>query len=353
MDLNNLGFDAFFQKHLSSIDQQNFNVGKICCENKNSYKLFSEYGELTAFIRGKLWKNCHDQINFPAVGDWVVFEKIENENKAIIQTILPRKSTFSRKNAGNTTQQQILAANIDTIFIVSSLTYDFNPRRIERYLSMSWNSGANPVIVLTKSDLCNNLGDIIRQLEPIAFDTRIHVISNLLNQGIETLKQYFIIGNTVALIGSSGVGKSTLINKLIGEDILITKELRKNVDKGKHTTTNRQLYVLPDGGLIIDTPGLRELQLWDTDVGLSQYFDDIEKLANCCRYNNCKHDSEPGCAVKAAIFEGLLDNSRYENYAKMKNELAFLSKRQNQKSSQIEKEKWKNIHKQQKKFKKR
>lgn len=353
MDLNNLGWNAFFEKHLKAIDQQGLDVGRICCENRSSYQLFSKYGELTGNISGKLRHNNDNRKNFPAVGDWVVFEKIMNEKKAVIHHILPRKSKFSRKTAGSITDEQILAANIDTVFIVSSLNYDFNPRRIERYLTMAWNSGANPVIILTKSDLCNNLDQILPQIESIAFGTRIHVISNVLNHGLDILRQYLTHGKTIALIGSSGVGKSTLINKLTGEGNLQTGELRKNIDKGKHTTTNRQIYILPDGGLIIDTPGMRELQLWNVNNGLSQYFDDIENLTRNCRYSNCKHDSEPECAVKAAISQGLLDKCRYESYVKMKNELDYLSKRQSQKSSQIEKEKWKNIHKQIRNFKKK
>jgi ribosome biogenesis GTPase len=353
MDLNKLGWNAFFEKHLRDADQQYSGVGRISCENKSSYKLFCEYGELTATISGKLRNNSSNREDFPAVGDWVVFEKVDNENKAVIHHVLPRKSKFSRKIAGNTTQEQILAANIDIIFIVSSLNYDFNPRRIERYLTMVWNSGANPVIILTKSDLCNNPDEMLVQIESVAFGTRIHVISNILNQGIDILRQYFSTGNTVALIGSSGVGKSTLINKLIGEDLLVTGELRSNIDKGKHTTTNRQMYVLPEGGLIIDSPGMRELQLWDVDNGLSQYFDDIENIAQNCCYSDCKHDSEPRCAVKEAISKGLLDKVRLESYVKMKSELDYLSKRQNQKASQIERDKWKNIHKQIKNLKKK
>ncbi len=353
MDLNKLGWNAYQKKHLKSFSQQGSDVGRICSENKNSYFLLSEYGELFATVSGKFRNNSVGREDYPAVGDWVVFEKIENEDKAVIHKVLPRKSKFSRKIAGNATQEQILASNIDTVFIVSSLNYDFNPRRIERYLTMVWDSGAKAVIVLTKSDLCNNLDDILYQVEAIAFDTRMHVISNTLNQGIEVLKLYLQEGSTVALIGSSGVGKSTLTNKLMGNEIIETDTLRKNIEKGKHTTTTREMYILPDGGLIVDTPGMRELQLWDVDNGLNQYFDDIETIAENCRFSDCKHDTEPGCAVKDAISKGLLDKGRLKNYFKMKNELDFLSKRQTQKASQIEKEKWKDIHKQIKKIKKK
>lgn len=352
MELKNLGFNAFFQKHLENCRLEKLSIGRICAEHKESYKLFSENGELTAIISGKFRNNCKIREDFAAVGDWVLFEAVNGENKAIIQEILPRKSKFSRKVAGKETQEQVIASNVDFAFIVCALNYDFNLRRIERYLTLIWQSGATPVVVLTKTDLCPDVQSKISEVENIAFGVDIHAISNISTDGIETLQKYFDDNKTVVLLGSSGVGKSSLINNLAQINLMKVNELRNNLDKGRHTTTHKQMFILPNGGLIIDTPGIRELQLWDAEDGISQCFSDIEELAQHCRFGNCLHNNEPDCAVQNAVNNGLIDAQRLENYHKMQKEQEYLSSRQTQSAAKVEKDKWKSIHKQIKYFKK-
>lgn len=349
MDLKQLGFNAFFLKHFEQCQHTNSFIGRICAEYKQSYRIFSEYGELLAIISGKFRNNCNNRDDFPVVGDWVLFHRIENENKAIIQEILPRKSKFSRKVAGIETQQQVIASNVDFAFIVCALNFDFNPRRIERYLSLVWQSGATPVIILSKADLCPDVEEKIAEVETIAFAVNIHVINNISKEGIDLLNTYFYNNKTVVLLGSSGVGKSTLINNLAKADIMKVNKLRNNIDKGRHTTTHKQMILLPDGGMIIDTPGIRELQLWDAQEGISHTFNDIEKLTQYCKFNNCMHNNELGCAVQKAIKEGLLEAKRLENYLKVRKEQQYLTSRQSQSAAKIEKDKWKDIHKQIKK----
>lgn len=346
MKLNQLGFNAFFQKHLEKCQVENLLIGRICAEYKESYKLFSEFGELSAVISGKFRKNSKNREDFPAVGDWVLFDYIENENKAIIQEILPRKSKFSRKVAGQQTQEQIIASNVDFAFIVCALNYDFNLRRIERYLSLIWQSGATPVVVLTKTDLCLDVQDKISEVENIAFGVDVHAISNISAEGIEVFQKYFADNKTAVLLGSSGVGKSSLINNLFQEEIMKVNVLRKNIEKGRHTTTHKQMIILPEGGLIIDTPGIRELQLWDAQDGISQVFSDIEEFAKHCKYSDCNHINEPNCAVQEAIKGGFIDSSRLENYLKVQKEQEYLANRQVQSAAKVERDKWKSIHKQ-------
>jgi len=346
MELKNLGFNAFFEKHFEQCQLENISIGRICAEYKESYKLFLEKGELRAIISGKFRNDCNTREKFPSVGDWVLFEYIDNENKAIIQSILPRRSKFSRKVAGKETQEQVIASNVDFAFIVCALNYDFNLRRIERYLSLIWQSGATPVVVLTKTDLCPDVQSKISEVENIAFGVDIHAISNVSTEGIEALQKYFINDKTIVLLGSSGVGKSSLINNLTKENIMKTNELRSNIEKGRHTTTHKQMIILPEGGLIIDTPGIRELQLWDAEDGISQTFNDIEDIAKSCKFNDCKHTNEPGCAVKKAIKDGLLELNRLENYLKVQKEQEYLTSRQSQSAAKVEKDKWKAIHKQ-------
>lgn len=328
MNLNILGWNKSYEEAFSEYNSQAYQAGRVFAEFKNIYKVICEDGEVLAEISGKLLYDAEQREDFPAVGDWVVLTVRKNEGKATIHHVLPRKSKFSRKVAGTNTREQIVASNIDTVFIVNSLNNDFNPRRMERYLLLAWESGANPVIVLSKADLCENLEELIAATEEVAIGVPIHAVSTFTSQGMEELKQYFGEGQTVALMGSSGVGKSSIINHLLGSDVQKVKELRHDGQKGQHTSTHREIFILPEGGLIIDTPGMREIQLWDADSGLQEAFEDIETLADQCFFRNCLHEEEPRCAVRKAIKDGLLDEGRYESYKKLQKELFYLDRKQ-------------------------
>jgi ribosome biogenesis GTPase len=228
---------------------------------------------------------------------------------------------------GGKTDEQVLAANIDTVFLVSGLDGDYNVRRLERYVTVAWDSGAVPVIVLNKADLRDDIEEVVEEVESVAFGVPVLALSAAENTGMEQLTEYIKPGKTAAFLGSSGVGKSTLINRLLGEEKLKTTEVREDDQRGRHTTTHRELLLLPEGGIVIDTPGMRELQLWADDEGLSRTFPDIEALFEQCRFRDCTHNSEPGCAVKQALDDGSLDRKRYQNYLKLQKELKHLSTR--------------------------
>ncbi|OCL27799.1 ribosome small subunit-dependent GTPase A [Orenia metallireducens] len=324
MNLIDLGWNKNFESEFNQFnDKGRYQVARVAVEYKGIYKLYTEHGEVLGEITGKMRYNEE----FPAVGDWVVVSLQGLEERAVIYHILPRKSKFSRNMAGTKNGEQIVAANIDTVFIVTSLNQDFNLRRIERYLTIAWDSGANPVVILSKADLCEDIREKKSQVESVAFGVPIHVISSIDNQGIDGLRQYLQKGKTVALLGSSGVGKSTLINNLLGKDKMKVNEIREDDGKGKHTTTHRELILLEEGGVIIDTPGMREIQLWDNSEGLKGSFSDIEELARSCKFNNCQHDSEPGCAVKKAIEQGELPEERLESYRKLERELLYIERK--------------------------
>jgi ribosome biogenesis GTPase len=331
LKLETLGWNQFFEKQLETINKEDYNVGRVVLEHKHLYRVYSEYGELLADVSGKLRFEALERQDFPAVGDWVLLSVRTEEKKATIHAVLPRKSKFSRKIAGLTTEEQIVASNVDTVFLVNALNQDFNVRRIERYLVMAWESGANPVIILSKADLCDDVEQKISEVESVALGVPIHVISAAKNEGLDELHSYLQEGQTVALLGSSGAGKSTLVNHLYGEEIQQVKEIRQGDDRGQHTTTYRELIILPQGGLVIDTPGMRELQLWDSEESLQSSFRDVEALASQCHFNNCQHKTEPGCAVKQALEAGQLDAGRYQNYKKLQRELAYLAAKENQK----------------------
>ncbi|WP_198508255.1 ribosome small subunit-dependent GTPase A [Bacillus alkalisoli] len=344
MNIQKLGWNKTLENSFLEIENASqYTVGRVMLEHKRLYRVATETGELLAEVSGKFRFVAHAREDFPAVGDWVVISVRESEGKATIHHLLPRFSKFSRKVAGENTEEQIVAVNVDTVFLVQSLNHDFNPRRLERYLVMAWESGANPVVLLTKADLCEDVESLINEVEAVAFGIPIHVISVKEETGIEALQPYFQEGKTVALLGSSGTGKSTLTNYLIGEYKQEVKEVREDDDKGKHTTTYRELYLLNSGGLVLDTPGMRELQLWEADHSISQSFQDIEALTGQCQFRDCTHKNEPNCAVQLAITEGQMDDSRLQSYFKLQKELAYLERKTNKQAQLAEKAKWKKI----------
>lgn len=334
-DLYNIGLTDRFRQEATMYE--NLYLARVSIQHKDKYKVITEEGEAWAEVSGKFKYEAVGTESFPAVGDWVMVDRLnDNSGNAIIHNVLRRKSAFERKVAGYRSDIQIVAANVDVVFICMALNNDFNIRRLERYISVAWDSMATPVIVLTKADLCEDI--LEKQLEVGAVSIGIDVIvtSSMSGEGYEAIKSYIAKDKTVAFIGSSGVGKSTLINKLMGEEVLETGGISNN-DKGRHTTTIRQLLVLPEGGVVIDTPGMRELHLISGDVNKS--FADIDELAASCKFSDCRHESEPGCAVRKAIDDGELDQDRLESYKKLQKELKY----QELKSRSLEKEKVNNM----------
>jgi len=344
-NLEDFGWNLFFQEHFQALKISDAVPARVVSESRGSFQVYSQHGELTTKISGKIRYHTGEEKQYPAVGDWVVVKPLINEQKGIIHAVLPRKSKFSRKVAGERTEEQIVSANIDTVFIVSGLDggRNFNLRRIERYLTLAWSSGATPVIVLNKVDLCPDVDVCIRNVEAIATGISIHPVSAKERIGLDALRNYLTIGSTAAFLGSSGVGKSALINALLGVEKQETGEVREDDRMGRHTTTKRELILLPGGGIVIDTPGMREIQMWAGEDDLQGAFYDIEMLAKRCRFSDCSHNVESGCAVRAAIDHGDLDPTRLESYRKLQNELTYLASREEHSTRLHEKAKWKKI----------
>lgn len=334
INLYDIGLSARYIQE-AAMYGDNLHLARVSVQHKDMYKVMTENGEIWAQPSGKLSYSASVSADYPVVGDWVLVDRTDDKGgNAVIHHILTRKSCFERKAAGKGYERQKVAANIDMVFICMSLNNDFNLRRIERYLSVAWDSMAMPVIVLTKSDLCDDISIKLQAIQSVAIGVDVVVTSSVSGDGYAGILGYITKGKTAAFIGSSGVGKSTMINGLKGESVLATKEIRDD-DRGRHATTHRQLLVLPNGGVVIDTPGMRELQLAGADLPRS--FSDIEELAEKCYFRDCQHESEPKCAVKNAIENGTISAKRLENYKKLQREMVFAERKSQMSAAQAEK----------------
>lgn len=350
MTLSSLGWDDFFANAFQPFLSSGLLAARIALEHKHAYVLLAECGELTAVCTGRLLHDTLSRTDLPAVGDWVAIRRRHDGSDgngmptADIHAVLPRRTVFSRGAAGPSASEQVVATNIDTVFLVSGLDENFNLRRIERYLTATRASGAQPVVVLNKADLHLDPSAAEADVRALARTTPVVTLSAARDPDLAPLQPWLIPGATVALLGSSGVGKSTLINRLLGTDRLATGAVSAAVNKGRHTTTRREMIVLPSGALVIDTPGMRELQLWEVDAdALSSTFDDIAALTARCRFHDCTHQSEPDCAIRTALDDGTLDNARWQSYLKLQRDQAYAARRVDPQLARESRDRWKKI----------
>lgn len=316
-DLSRLGWNAYFQSAFSNYDNALI-PGRVVRANREQSIIHLGNEVVSARVPGSLRVRLGDAVEFPTVGDWVGLERVGDAH--VVAERLSRKSLFVRGAAGKRSRDQAVAANFDHLFLMSGLDGDFNPRRIQRYLTLAWSTNAQPVVVLNKSDLCSDVDALVREVSAVAPGVAVHAISARNPDTLGCLFEYVRSGSTVALLGSSGVGKSSLINALLGEDRLATQENRESDSRGRHTTTWRELLLCPQGGALIDLPGMRELQMTGDAIGLRKAFSDVAEIAARCRFRDCRHEGEPGCAIAEALDAGELDADRYEQFLKLKGE---------------------------------
>lgn len=337
-----LGWNSFFQDQVTGALAE-LRVSRVTEEQRGLCRVAGDF-DGWAEVSGRFRHDARSAADFPAIGDWVGVVAGEGAERAVIQQRLARRSTVSRKAAGRNVEEQVLAANVDTIFLVTALAEDLNPRRLERYLTMVWEAGATPVVVLNKADLCDDPTAAVQAMRERLPFVDVIAVSALTAGGLDQLTPYLMPATTVALLGSSGVGKSTLVNRLLGSDRQAVGPVREEDGKGRHTTTARQLVALEEGALLIDTPGMRELQPWVEESAVDGAFEDIAALAAGCRFSDCAHRSEPGCAVREAVAAGTLDESRLEHYRHLLREAAYETRKHDRLAAEEEKRKWKRLH---------
>jgi ribosome biogenesis GTPase len=345
LNLEDFGWNSFFQDHCTNYQNKNLIPARVSFQGRGMYRLISEDGELWAEIGGALRHDKPDSGDLPVCGDWVLADNPMGQDRTVMRFLLPRITSFSRKQAGTAMDRQVIAANVDTVCLVSGLDSDFNPRRIERYLAIAFESGANPVVVLNKADICLEVSDRIEEAMSLAPGVPVLAASATSCHGVQDLRNHIRRGQTVAFLGSSGVGKSSLVNRLLGRTVQEVRETDSHTGRGLHTTSARQLFLLPSGGLIMDTPGMRELQVWSVDAGLDTAFEDIMALAEGCRFRDCSHESEPGCRVRAAVLGGELEARRLANYFKIRKEASFIELKKSHSANWVEKERWRKVAK--------
>lgn len=343
MQLNQLGWNSFFQTSFQPYNSSGFSVAKVINENKNNFLLINDQREYTAECAGKLLYTAESSSDLPKVGDWVVVTLLADEQKAIIHQVLPRYSKFSRKVVGTKTEEQIVGTNLDTVFIVQSLDDNFNIRRLERYLLLAKEGNIQAIIILNKADVCGDLDEKVELLEKSSITNKWIIVSTISLVGIDQLQSCFESGKSYAFVGSSGVGKSSLINVLLGKNLQSTQQVRSIDSKGRHTTTRRELIQLDSGAWLMDTPGMREIHLWADEESLHATFEDISQYAQHCHFKDCTHTSEIKCAVKKAIEEGQINESRFKSYLKLQREIEYLEA--DKEYVRAKEKKFKKIHK--------
>lgn len=342
--LNTYGWSERLQRDFAPYAAEGLSPGRVIVQHRGGFRLITEAGEVEAHAAGRLLQTA-SAADLPAAGDWVAAELRDPPEPALIRHVLPRATAFIRKAAGRGGGAQVVAANVDVALLVTSLNDDLSLRRLERYLAVTYESGAEPVIVLTKADLSEHPEAEAAQVERIAFGVPVLTVSAKAGEGLDALAQHVTPGRTAVLLGMSGAGKSTLVNALAGGERMATGEIREDDARGRHTTSHRELVLLPSGGLILDTPGMRELGLWEAEAGVAAAFADVEALAADCRFRDCSHQAEPGCAVRAALEEGRLDPDRWRSYQKLQGELAFERRKEDPRAAQENKKLWASRHK--------